>query len=450
MSDSTGSKTRRKPEKPYEGFPMFAHPSGQWAKKINKRLHYFGVWADPEAALARLNREYPYLIQGKVPPAVDVSDGCTLRQLCNDFLRSKEEKVKAGDLSPRTFRDYYKTCERLIDHFGKERRVDDLGPSDFRAFRAKLAKRLGIVSLKNEINRVCIVFNYAHENDLIAKPVSYGQNFDRPSAKALRRDRNSAGPKLFERDEVLRIFAAADVHLKAMILLGVNCGFGNTDVASLPKSAVDLETGWVDFPRPKTEIPRRVPLWPETIAALKEALAIRPATTDPSAKGLCFVTRQGRPWVRVKPKAKPTDQTAGNADQEPGPEISVAIDAISEQFGKLLKSLHINGRRGLGFYTLRHNFETFAGESKDQVAVDAIMGHVDSSMAGNYRHRISDERLLAVVETVRSWLYGKAPDGSTTAESDNNSIQLSDPGASADQPQHDAGDDRPPLRLFAR
>ena len=48
----------------------------------------------------------------------------------------------------------------------------------------------------------------------------------------------------------------------------------------------------------------------------------------------------------------------------------------------MLKRLKINGRNGLGYYTLRHKFETVAGESKDQVAVNAIMGHVDNSMAG--------------------------------------------------------------------
>ena len=64
--------------------------------------------------------------------------------------------------------------------------------------------------------------------------------------------------------------------LNDKILLGVNCGFGNTDVASLPIDAVDLDGGWIDFPRPKTEIPRRVPLWPETIEAIREALKQRP------------------------------------------------------------------------------------------------------------------------------------------------------------------------------
>jgi integrase len=82
------------------------------------------------------------------------------------------------------------------------------------------------------------------------------------------------------------------------------------------------------------------------------------------------------------------------------------FDPLSQRFRKLLKMLGINGRRGLGFYTLRHVFETIGGESRDQVAVNAIMGHVDSSMAGVYRERISDERLRAVTDTVREWLFG--------------------------------------------
>jgi integrase len=62
-------------------------------------------------------------------------------------------------------------------------------------------------------------------------------------------------------------------------------------------------------------------------------------------------------------------------------------------------------RRGLGFYALRHTFETIGGEFRDQVAVNAIMGHVDASMAAVYRERISDGRLKAVVYHVYSWLY---------------------------------------------
>ncbi len=183
-----------------------------------------------------------------------------------------------------------------------------------------------------------------------------------------------------------------DPVMKAMLLLGVNCGFGNTDCASLPQSAVDLEKGWIDFPRPKTEIHRRIPLWPETVAALHEAIAVRPSPAGREYAGLAFLTRTGVPWVRVQQHSTDSDRI-------------VPVDPLGQRFIKLTGRVRVNGRRGRGFYTLRHVFETISGESRDQIAVNAIMGHVDSSMAGQYRERISDARLRDVVNVVREWLF---------------------------------------------
>jgi hypothetical protein len=53
------------------------------------------------------------------------------------------------------------------------------------------------------------------------------------------------------------ILEAVSQPLQSMVLLGINCGFGQTDVANLPRASLDLDTGWVDFPRPKTGIERR-------------------------------------------------------------------------------------------------------------------------------------------------------------------------------------------------
>lgn len=42
---------------------------------------------------------------------------------------------------------------------------------------------------------------------------------------------------MFEAAELRRIIAAAKQPLGAMVLVGINCGFGNSDCATLPKSA---------------------------------------------------------------------------------------------------------------------------------------------------------------------------------------------------------------------
>jgi integrase len=110
---------------------------------------------------------------------------------------------------------------------------------------------------------------------------------------------------------------------------------------------------------------------------------------------MVFLTKSGRRWVKVT-----------TSQQEDGMAKVVCDDAVSKEAAKLLKSLDINGHRN--FYCLRHGFETIGGEARDQVAVNAIMGHVDDSMASAYRERISDGRLQAVTDHVRGWLFGSS------------------------------------------
>ena len=172
--------------------------------------------------------------------------------------------------------------------------------------------------------------------------------------------------------------------MRAMILLAINGGLGATDLARLPKSITEGE--WLNYPRPKTGVKRRIPLWPETREALDEAIDRRPTPKNQADDALCFITKQGNPFVRL------------------GPSGTSNIDHLSSEFSKLLVASGLK-RKGLGFYALRHGFETIAGESRDQPAVDAIMGHEDGSMSSRYRERISDERLEAVVNHVRTWLF---------------------------------------------
>lgn len=399
MKKSTAKGRVSKPAPPYPSFPLYAHTSGRWAKRIRGKLHYFGRWgtkkrgrivpvddvsASAAAAIDRFHREWPFLSQGRTPPAAGSGQGCDVKALCNVFLTAQQRKCNSNEITARTFEEYRATTDRIVAQFGKDRLIDDLRTEDFESLRAELAKKWGPVSLGNAVQRVRTVFKYGFESGLLPVPIRFGPHFKRPSKSVLRRHRAKSGKRTFEAAEIRDMLEAATIPMRAMIYLGINCGFGNGDCGGLTKSALNLAAGWVDFPRPKTGIERRCPLWPETKAALHEALAARPRPKNPEHAELAFITKYGGPWV--------------NATQS---------NAVALETGKLLRGLGIHRPR-LGFYNLRHTFRTIGDGAKDRTAVRAIMGHVDDSIDAEYTHGIEDERLQSVVDHVRRWLFPPA------------------------------------------
>jgi integrase len=398
-SNSTAPAPAGKPQKPYPEFPLTFHPAGYWCKKIRGKVHYFGPrGADWKTALDEYLKQKDALHAGRKPR--DDAEALTVKALVNAFLTHKKALRESGELSPRTWDEYKETTDLLVRHFGKGRLVEDLGPDDFAALRKKMARRWGPTRLGNVIQRVRSVFKFGADNDLIVRVVRYGQGFQRPSQKTLRLHRAKQGVKLFTAEEVRKILGAADVQLRAMALLGINCGFGIADCGRLPLDALDLEKGWVDFPRPKTGIPRRCPLWPETVEAVQAAVARRPTPKDPDDVSLAFLTAQGRSWHK--------------------PDMS---SPVVFKVKKLLGQLGINGRKGLGFYTLRHTFRTVADEAKDQPAADYIMGHTRGDMASLYRERIADARLKAVADRVHAWLFPPAESEKPAEVNQNGTVQ---------------------------
>src|SRR5579871_3359400 len=291
VSHSNAPTGTGKPAKPDPNFPLFPHAAGVWAKKIRGKMHYFGPWDDPDGALKKYLEQKDALHAGRKPRSD--TEGLTIKALANEFLNHKKALLEAGELSTRTWDEYKETTDLLVSAFGKSRLVVDIGPDDFAALRKRMAKRWGPTRLGNAIQRTRSVFKFAADNDLIERPMRYGQGFQRPSAKTLRLHKAKQGPKLFTAGEIHQLLDAADVQLKAMILLGINCGFGMADCGRLPLSALDLERGWVDYPRSKTGVARRCPLWQETAAAVKAALAVNPKPKREEHAGLVFLTRQG-------------------------------------------------------------------------------------------------------------------------------------------------------------
>src|SRR5262249_55674388 len=158
--------------------------------------------------------------------------------------------------------------------------------------------------------------------------VRYGSQFKKPGKTVLRKHRANAPPKMYEPAELRALIDAAPAPLRAMILLGVNCALGNTDCSDLSTHHVNLDAGWLDYPRPKTGIPRGCPRGPETVEAIRTALAERPKPAGHRECGRVFLTAKGTSWVRLGEDTR--------------------SDYVSFAFKKHAQKLKLH-RRGLGF-----------------------------------------------------------------------------------------------------
>ncbi len=389
-----------KPKPPSDDFPLFAHQNGQWAKTVRGKTHYFGPWAEPAQALVKWLRVKDALLHGLPVPAE--RPAATLEQVTRAYLETKMSLLESREIAQKTYDDYERDCERLLTHFGPKRIVEQLSPPDFKELRkflrtptpqkqvngrGAIRKPLGSVALKNAIMATRSIFKYAFEQELIPRPIKYGQDFNCPKAKVLRIERASKPKKMFEAADIRAMLELATGALKPMILLGMNCGLGNNDCAMLEFRHLDLSKQWIDFSRPKTGMIRFSPLWPETCAALETYLRRRPQPKNTLHENYIFITQKKHtPWTNIK-----------------------GYDPIGAAFSKLARTLEI-AVPGVGFYALRHTFQTIAEEARDQKAVQFIMGHIPEGgdMSARYREEFKRDRLMVTTEYVRRWLFAEA------------------------------------------
>jgi integrase len=205
------------------------------------------------------------------------------------------------------------------------------------------------------------MFHWARKNDIL-KTI--------PNIDAISRERVVRKNRFtFSTNQINRLLVFADIKMKAMIWLGLNCGFGCTDCAYLKWNDLDLVNARVKLPRRKTGINRDLPLWPETIKSLQKI----------SRKGrFVFYTNRGNPYMQTLVK---TDVN--------GNEKYTTLNLITTKFSRLIKKAGLDVPKGTGFYTLRRTAATIAARSGDPFAVQRLLGHADLTMATRYVQDVS-------------------------------------------------------------
>lgn len=165
----------------------------------------------------------------------------TLKQLCDLYLEYQYLKVQAKALTAAHHDEQIKSLKKLISFIGPSRKIDEISTLDLQSYRRKLQKEYSTAHRMNlHISIMKAMFHWATKNDVL----SFIPNIDAVSrGRIVHKQR-----QIFSSDLIRQLIIVADVQMKAMIWLGINCGFGCTDCAELKWRNIDFENHRVKLP----------------------------------------------------------------------------------------------------------------------------------------------------------------------------------------------------------
>ena len=366
------SKATRKTRS--DKFPLTLHSTGQYCKKIKGKIHYFGK--DKKQALERYLEQAAFLHNGKAKMFKTTNGSMTLKSLCNIYLQYQQSRVTSAEITVRHYADQISCLRKFMSFIGQHHKINEISTLDLQNYKRRLKRAYNSAHRINlNISIMKTMFHWAKKNDML----DYIPNIDAiSSAKIIHKQRH-----VFTSKQIHQLFDLADVQMKAMIWLGLNCGFGCTDCAELKWSNLDLVTGRVKLARGKTGVSRDLPLWPETIQSLENI---------PKSAKLVFSSPGNKPLIR----------TTCQINKDGSGKYS-NINLVTSRFCKLMKKAAIRAPKGTGFYTLRRTAATIAARSGDPFAVQRLLGHANLKMATRYVQDVS-KQTDRVIENSRKYL----------------------------------------------
>lgn len=363
--------------------------------------------------------------------ALPAGDEQTVEQLADRFIREIEREAAAREISHGEAQTIIRSIAALLEFVVPDdvpgiagtsmakTRIIDLVPDHFAAF-ATAMRDTGVVRdgghvvkgksfARKTCRKVARLFNYANEEDWITRPVKFGKRF-KSIAWSKPTPYKSVPPTP---DQVRKVLAWLDRRIKALtckkerdvrphrqfkagLLLALNGGYGSRELAQLPVELVDLNHSLIDYERGKTGQSHKVPLWPETVVALRDVLSDR-ARTRP-ADPLVFRTREGRCWAYEEAKRDPEGNVL----------FVNTIDNFNQWWGKIGRRLKLKVANQ-GFYSFKDLHCTLADEPDESGNVDV---HATYKLAGHALPGSRDPyvtvtlpRLRKLVEKIRHHFF---------------------------------------------
>ena len=355
-------------------FPLTLHKTGQYCKKIKGKTFYFGK--DKQVALERYLEQASLLHHNNSFITKKKNTAITLKTLSELYLQHQLLKVQNGEMTARHHADQNNCLNKFVNTIGRFVKIMDISTLDLQKYRRQINKNYSSQRMNLNISIMKAMFHWAKKNEIV-------DNI--PNIDIISRGKTEHQQRyIFSPEQIQKLIELGDIQMKAMIWLGLNCGFGCTDCAQLQWENIDFENNRVIFPRGKTGIMRELPLWPETLDAIKNI----PHHQDDN---LVFHTKHGRPMISEKYSRIENSEKYSSTNM------------VTTKFSRLIKKAGIHVPKGTGFYSLRRAAATIAARSGDPFAVQRLLGHADLKMATRYVQDVS-KQMDEVINKTREFI----------------------------------------------
>lgn len=321
------------------------------------------------------------------------STDSTIQKLVKDYLASRKLEVETSDEDKKLSIDSYESDERRLSQFltyckgkGKSSLSAVVNAEFLEEYRntqlelVALRKRKGKPhgtgqrNAKHRLRTVKALLIWADKKeriDRIPKNVKDGEFANVPLPKPQ--------PKFYTPEQIAKLYTAANEQQRLWILLGLNCGYLQNDLATLTHDMVDWKQGVIKRPRQKTGVPSEHKLWPLTLKKLCEQ------ATDVSEQSLVLLNSKGNPLMQ---------KTIADDGK-----VTIS-DTIVQAFAKLKKAAKVTGQ--VTFKNLRKSgANAIEGQFQDKPWLPTL--YLAQELAGKVR-TFYTQQSYDELHTATDWL----------------------------------------------
>ena len=209
--------------------PLSFHShTGQYYVTRGGRRQYLG--ADADEALAKYHRQELGLPAG--PDGAEQTNRILpAKELANRFIAAQQANWRSPNETRQGYRNWLRRF--LMDH--PRLQAQEFTVEMFASWKLSLRDRgYSPRSINHFLSAVRAMYRFAEEAQLLEKP---------PRLTRVKNE-SRVGPamkELYQLWDIRRLLAAADLQLRTMILLGLNCGFGPKDIQDLTMGRRDSD-----------------------------------------------------------------------------------------------------------------------------------------------------------------------------------------------------------------